>query len=176
LRALADGVPIRSFASVAGWFPDPASIAPFYGGEAGIALRLGRAREALARFVREREVTMAPAYKEGDDRAGMHFRLDYYALPSRGAVPAWSNEMAEISWTYWLSFDGLSAASTVSTPSLFVHSDGCAFPEHVKRMYAAVGGPKELVWGEGSQIDFYDQPPNVDFAVNAVRDWFERTL
>jgi uncharacterized protein len=107
LRALADGVPIRSFASVAAWFHDPASIAPFYGGDEGVALRLGRARDALSRFVHDGEVTMAPAYKEGDDRASMHFRLDYYGLSSRGAVPAWSNEMAEMTWMYWLSFDGL---------------------------------------------------------------------
>jgi uncharacterized protein len=176
VRALADGVPIRSFASVAGSFHDPASIAPFYGGDEGVALRLGRARDALSRFVHDGEVTMAPAYKEGDDRAGMHFRLDYYGLSSRGAVPAWSNEMAEMTWMYWLSFDGLSSATAVSTPSLFVHSDGCAFPEHAKQVHAAVTGPKALVWGDGSQIDFYDEPRAVGFAVDAVRDWFERTL
>ena len=33
LRALADGAPIRSFVSVAGWYHDPASVAPFYGGD-----------------------------------------------------------------------------------------------------------------------------------------------
>jgi len=117
-----------------------------------------------------------PAYKEGDHRAGMHLTLDYYALSSRGAVPAWSNEMAEMTWTYWLSFDGLSAASRVSTPSLFVHADGCAFPEHVKRIHAAVTGPTALAWGEGTQTDYYGQAPAVEFAVTAVRDWFERTL
>jgi hypothetical protein len=53
---------------------------------------------------------------------------------------------------------------------------GCAFPKHTKRVHAAVTGPKALVWGDGSQIDFYDQPRAVGFAVDAVRDWFERTL
>ena len=176
LRALADGVPVRSFASVAGWFHDAASIAPFYGGEAGVGRRLERAHAALARFVRDREETMAPAYREGDEHAGMHFRLDYYGSASRGAVPAWPNTMAEMTWLYWLSFDGLSAASAVTTPSLFVHADGCAFPEHVKRVHAHVAGPKELVWGQGDQIDFYDRMPAVTFAVNAVHDWFTRTL
>jgi fermentation-respiration switch protein FrsA (DUF1100 family) len=84
--------------------------------------------------------------------------------------------MAEMTWMYWLSFDGLSSAPAVSTPSLFVHSEGCVFPEHVKQVHAAVTGPKALVWGDGGQIDFYDQPGAVDFAVDAVRDWFDRTL
>jgi uncharacterized protein len=176
LRAIVDGAPIRSFASVAGWFHDSASIAPFYGGEPGVALRLSRARAALERFVRDREVMMAPAYAEGDDRAGMHFRLDYYGSTSRGAVPAWSNTMAEMTWLYWLSFDGLSAAPAVTTPSMFVHADGCAFPEHVTRVHAHIAGPKQLVWGEGNQIDFYDQAPAVSFSVEAVHDWFTRTL
>jgi fermentation-respiration switch protein FrsA (DUF1100 family) len=176
LHALARGVPIRSFASVAGWFHDFASAATLYGGEAGVALRLDRARTSLNRFVRDGEVTMVPAYRDGDDRAGMFFQLDYYGLASRGAVPAWTNQMAEMTWMYWLSFDGLSVASGVPTPLLFVHSEGCVFPENVRRVYAAIQGQKQLVWGEGSQIDFYDQAPAVDFAVNAVRDWFERTL
>jgi fermentation-respiration switch protein FrsA (DUF1100 family) len=165
LQALAEGVPVKSFASVAGWYHDPKSLAPFYGGDAGVSVRLGRARDALAKYLRTGEVTMVPAYKEGDDRAGMHFKLDYYALKTRGAVPAWVNEMSEMTWIYWLSYDGLSAAPSVSTPSIFVHSDGCAFPEHAKRVYANVRGPKELAWGEGSQIDFYDQPDAVQFAV-----------
>jgi len=176
LRALADGLPIRSFASVAGWFHDAASIAPFYGGDSGVRLRLERARTALDLCVRDRKTTTVPAYREGDDRAGMHFRLDYYAAASRGAVPAWSNTMAEMTWLYWLSFDGLSAASAVTTPSIFVHADGCAFPEHVKRVHAQVAGPAQLAWGEGSQIDFYDQAPAVTFAVQAVHDWFTQTL
>ena len=50
------------------------------------------------------------------------------------------------------------------------------FPEHVKRVYEGVKGQKQLAWGEGSQIDFYDQPRAVDFALNAVGQWFDRTL
>jgi uncharacterized protein len=176
LHALAHGVPIRSFASVAGWYHNPESIAPFYGGASSVALRLDRARAALEQYVRTGDVRMAPAYKQGDDRAGMHFRLDYYGRDDRGAVPAWKNEMAEMTWLYWLSFDGLSVADRVTTPALFVHSDGCAFPEHVRDVHARVRGPKELVWSEGSQIDFYDQPAQVNVAVNAVTRWFEQTL
>ena len=48
LAALAQGTPIASYASVAGWFHDTASVAPFYGGMDGVNLRLERARSALA--------------------------------------------------------------------------------------------------------------------------------
>jgi uncharacterized protein len=39
-----------------------------------------------------------------------------------------------------------------------------------------VRGPKHLVWEDGSQIDFYDQPRQVDAAINAVTNWFAQTL
>jgi uncharacterized protein len=176
LAALAQGVPIRSFASVAGWFHDPPSVAPFYGGEPGVVSRLERAREALAVYARTREVLTAPAYEAGNERAGMHFELPYYAQADRGAIPAWKNQMAEMTWFYWLAFDGLAAADAVSTPSLFVHGDGCVFPDHVRQVHARVKGPKELVWLPGSQIDFYDQPAQVDPAVAAITGWLARTL
>ena len=176
LRALADGAPMRSFVSVAGWYHDPASVAPFYGGDPGVELRLGRAREALDRYTRDGAVVIVPAYKDGDDRAGMYFPLEYYGRSDRGAIAAWKNEMAEMTWTYWLTFDGLSAAGQVSTPTMLVHSDGCVFPDHVHQVHAALTGPKELVWARGNQIDFYDQPEQVDAAVQAATGWFDRTL
>jgi uncharacterized protein len=176
LQALADGVPIRSFASVAGWYHDPASVAPFYGGADGVALRLGRARAAVERFAKTGETAMVPAYRDGDDRAGMHFRLDYYAEARRGAVPAWRNELAEMTWLYWLTYDGLAAADRVATPALFVHADGCVFPEHVRHVHSRVSGPKALAWEDGSQIDFYDQPRQVTAAMAAITSWFDRTL
>jgi hypothetical protein len=173
---VAQNAPIRAFASVAGWYHDPASIAPFYGGAEGVAVRLRRAREAIAAYTQRGETTMSPAYREGDDRAGMHFRLDYYGRSDRGAVPEWKNEMADMTWLYWLSYDGLSAAGHVTMPSLFVHSDECVFPEHVRQVHARLKGPKELVWGKGTQIDYYDQPAFVGTAVAATLDWFENTL
>lgn len=176
LQAVADGTPIRSFVSVAGWYHDPASVAPFYGGDAGVKMRLDRGQEAAERFVRSGEVRMVPAYKDGDDRAGMYFPLDYYARPDRGAIPAWRNEMDEMTWIYWLTYDGLAAARRVEVPTLFVHSDGCVFPDHVRRIHEQLNGPKEIRWVDGNQIDFYDQPAQVDAAVNAASAWFSRTL
>jgi fermentation-respiration switch protein FrsA (DUF1100 family) len=176
LHALAAGARVRSFVSVAGWFHDAGSVAPFYGGASGVALRLGRAREALERFRRDGTLLMAPAYDPGNDRAGMHFELDYYANPARGAVPSWKNQMAELSWLHWLAFDGLSAASAVTTPTLLVHSDGCALPDNARSVYARLAGKKKLAWLDGTQTDYYDQPKQVQAALEHASAWFEETL
>ncbi len=176
LAALARGARIQSYASVAGWYHDTASVAAFYGGAEGLALRLRRAREASEAYLQEGRTVMVPAYRDGDDRAGMFFPLPYYAEASRGAVPEWRNEMAELSWFHWLTFDGLSAADGVSTPSLFVHSDDCALPDNARRVFERLAGPKELLWASGAQTDFYDQPPQVDGAVDAAARHFRETL
>jgi uncharacterized protein len=168
LVALARGSRIDRFISVAGWFHDTTSVAPLYGGLMGVARRLEAARAALERYRATGQVEMAPAYKPGDETAGMFFELDYYANASRGAVPAWRNEMATLSWTPWLLFDGLSAADHVDSPALFVHSDGCVFPDQVRQVHSKLRGPKQLLWASGMQTDFYDQPEQVDFAVNAA--------
>jgi fermentation-respiration switch protein FrsA (DUF1100 family) len=168
LAALAHGSRVDRFISVAGWLHDTTSVAPLYGGLTGVARRLEVARAALERYRATGQVEMAPAYKLGDETAGMFFELDYYANASRGAVPAWRNEMATLSWTPWLLFDGLSAADRVDKPALFVHSDGCVFPDQVRQVHGRLRGPKQLRWASGTQTDFYDQPVQVDFAVNAA--------
>ncbi|MPZ62366.1 MAG: lysophospholipase [Propionibacteriales bacterium] len=176
LAAVGQGAPIAAYGSVAGWFHDTGSVAPFYGGEDGVRLRLGRAEEALDRYLRDGEVVTVPAYEPGNDRAGMPLELDYYANPERGAIPEWSNEMAEMSWIPWLTFDGLSAASSVSAPTLLVHSDGCVFPDHIDVLRRRLRGPVDVAWGEGGQIDFYDLPDQVGFAVEALDAHFAKAL
>jgi hypothetical protein len=104
----------------------------------------------------------------------MFIEMDYYASPERGAVPAWRNEMTELTWAHWLTFDGLGPADAVRTPSVFVHSDGCVFPDHVRSVAAALNG--EVVWGTGEQTDFYDRPAQVEFALDAADEHFRGTL
>ena len=176
LAAIARGARIRSFVSIAGWYHDAESVASFYGGTEGARMRIGRAREALESWAKSGEVIMVPAYRAGDDRAGMFFELDYYANPRRGAVPEWKNEMAEMSWLYWLTFDGVRSADKVSVATLMMHSEGCAFPDHAKSVHAALKGPKQLTWSEGSQIDFYDQKDQVTNAVSLAVSHFRSTL
>ncbi|WP_123788526.1 alpha/beta hydrolase [Phytoactinopolyspora halophila] len=176
LAAIAQGAPIAAYASVAGWFHDTGSVAPFYGGMDGVILRMQRGQEATDRFLQGGEIVTVPAYDPGNDRAGMPLELDYYADPNRGRVPEWPNEMAEMSWIPWLTFDGLAAASSVSVPSLFVHSDGCVFPENVERIRHSLRGPVDVAWGDGGQIDFYDQPAQMDFTVDALDRHFSKAL
>jgi len=177
LRAAAGSARIASLVMVAGWFHDAASVAPFYGGEAGVSRRLERAGEALAEYRRSGKLRMAPAYAVGAERAGMFFEMDYYANPARGAVKEWSNQMAETSWLNWFSFDGLAPAPSVTTPTLLVHSDGCAFPDNAKTVHERLAGKKQLAWIEkGTQTDFYDVPEYVTTAADRAAAWFEETL
>src|SRR5262245_42025054 len=177
LRAAAGSARIASLVMVAGWFHDAASVAPFYGGSEGVERRMARAREALAEQRRTGTVRMVPAYEAGNERAGMSFAMDYYANPERGAVPTWSNEMAEASWLHWLTFDGLAAASSVAVPTLFVHSDGCALPDNARTVHERLKGPKELAWmATGTQTDYYDLPEHVAPAAERAAAFFARTL
>lgn len=176
LAALARGSRVARFVSVAGWYHDPVSVAPFYGGLAGLTTRLGTAADALEQYLSTGEVKTVPAYEAGNQAAAMFFELDYYGNGSRGAVPAWTNAMATLSWSYWFTFDGLRPVDRVQQPALFVHSDGCVFPDNVRSIYDRLRGPKRLVWSEGTQTDFYDQPAQVSVAVDAADAFLKEAL
>jgi uncharacterized protein len=81
LAAVAHGVPIGSFASVAGWFHDLASVASFYGGAEGVELWLRRAQEATGSYLRDGAIITVPAYDPGNQRAAMTLEMDYYGSP-----------------------------------------------------------------------------------------------
>jgi hypothetical protein len=84
--------------------------------------------------------------------------------------------MAEMSWVFWLTLDGMRSATEVSVPTAMVHSDGCVLPENARAVYAALGGPKQLEWLEGSQIDFYDQEAQVTKSIAIAAPHFRATL
>jgi fermentation-respiration switch protein FrsA (DUF1100 family) len=176
MAAAARGAKLRALASVAGWFHDAESVAPFYGGDDGVAMRLARANDAAVVFAATGNMPTVPAYAEGDDRAGMFIPLEYYSSPARGAIPAWANAMAEASWTYWLTFDGLRAASEVAIPAAFVHGAQAVFPDHIRVVSSAMRADVKQFWTEGDQIQFYDQPKQVTFAMDALTPWFLQTL
>lgn len=45
------------------------------------------------------------------------------------------------------------AAASVSTPALFVHSDGCVLPEDLRAVASNLRGPVAIAWGEGGQAE-----------------------
>jgi fermentation-respiration switch protein FrsA (DUF1100 family) len=133
-----------------------------------VTARLEAARVAIERYMTTGSLDAVPAYDAGNESAGMFFELDYYANASRGTVPSWTNEMTTLSWFYWLAFDGLSAADRITVPVLMVHGDGCVLPENARSVYDRLRGPRKLVWAEGNQTDFYDQPTQVALAIDAA--------
>jgi fermentation-respiration switch protein FrsA (DUF1100 family) len=175
-HAIAAGAPMRALVLVAAWLHDPVSIVPLYGGEAEVRRRIDAGRAARQRFEESGTADYVRAYDPNDPNAAMFFPLDYYASSERGAAPQWSNEFATMSWVDWFAFDALSAAARVNIPTLMVHSDGAALPDNARRFYAALNGPKHLLWTDGTQTDFYDREPFVSRAVAAAVEHFDETL
>jgi hypothetical protein len=42
----------------------------------------------------------------------------------------------------FLEFDPVSKAPAITTPTMVVHSDGCAFPDEAKKLYSELQGEK----------------------------------
>ena len=59
-------------------------------------------------------------------------------------------------------------ADHVQVPTLIVHSDGSVFPDNARLVHRRLRGKKELLWTDGNQTDFYDQPTQVGLAVEAA--------
>jgi hypothetical protein len=60
---------------------------------------------------------------------------DYHLNEARGNVPEYRNETALMSLEELLDFDPVSQASRITTPTMAVHSDGCAFPDEARTFY-----------------------------------------
>jgi hypothetical protein len=175
-RAMAEDDRLQAYATVAAWLHDIPSLEAMFGAEE-VARRLRVGAEARERYEQTGEVLYVPAYASGDNpEAGMNFAGGYYASPDRGAIAAWKNRLAMLSWPEWVNLDGVTAAAQVQAPTLFVHSDDSALPDNVHRAYAAKQGPKSLFWTEGSHFDFYDQEPQVTRAADAVASHFAEHL
>lgn len=87
LTAVAQGAPIRSFASVAGWFHDTTTGGALFGVAAGVESRLRRAQDAIDRYLQDGEIVMVPAYDTGNLAAGMVLKIEYYGGPGAAQFP-----------------------------------------------------------------------------------------
>lgn len=171
---------VRSVALVAPWLHDAELVRGLYGGEEGVARRVEAGRSARERYERTGEVDYLPAISGTDERAAMFGDFsgpgDYYLNPGRGAVPEWSNRFAVMAWPEWLGYDPIAVAGGIRQPLLMVHSDDAAVPDGARAFLGALAGPKDAVWTQGTQLDFYDQQPQVTQAVEAVAEHFRATL
>jgi hypothetical protein len=116
-------------------------------------------------------VDFVPAYSEVDQSAvnyGPPGSYDYYLNEARGNVPEYRNESALMGLEEFLAFDPVSKASAITTLTMVVHSDGCAFPNEAKKLYSELQGEKELVWADGTHYDYYDSQVQIDNAVANV--------
>jgi len=165
---------LKAFATVAAWMHDAESLDRLFGKEV-IQQRMQAGLAARKLYQSTGQVKTVPAFTTAADPiAAMTGEPIYYGNPERGSIPAWRNEYAVMSWVEWIQFDALAVAPKVTTPALFVHSDGSALPENVKRFYNTMPGPKQLAWVEGNHLDFYDQEPLVNTAITAVTRHFNR--
>ena len=174
----AEDVRVGALATVAAFLPSPALYKSMFG-EEGLAQRKAASARARAKYEQTGEVDFVPAYSE-TDRSAVNYRpagaYDYYLNPLRGNVPEYRNEAAVMGLEQFLEFDPVSQASAITTPTIIVHSDGCAFPDEARRLYDGLAGEKELVWADGNHFDYYDSEKQIDNAVANISRFFRPHL
>ncbi|MEV0688530.1 alpha/beta hydrolase [Nocardia sp. NPDC050378] len=170
---------VKAFATIAGFLTDADTYTRTYG-EDGLARRRSEAAAAREKFEATGQPTTLTVYSETDETAVNYNptpgAYDYYTNPARGNVATYRNEFDVSSWDTWTGLDALSRAPQVTTPTMVVHSDGCASPEQAKRLHEAVRGEKELVWADGNHFDYYDSPAQMGNAVANVARFFHTHL
>lgn len=167
---------LRALALVAPWLHDAELVREVYGGDSGVRRRMHAGETARDRYVSTGVVEYVPVADPDDPRAAMPMAIDFYRDPARGAIPGWPNRFAVMAWTEWLGFDGVALGSRVDVPTTVVHSDEAAIPDGTRRFYEALTCPKDIVWTQGTQFDFYDQEPQVGFSVDRAVAHFARHL
>lgn len=166
---------LNSFALVASWLHDAETVPGAFGGAERVATLVAQADEAMAAFKANGEVRHVPAFSETEPFAGMGAGAKpYYGDASRGAVPAWENRLAQLTWREYFAFDGISPGAKVKVPALIVHSDGSALPNNVRRFFQLIPGEKELHWTTGMHLDFYDRDAEVQPTMDRIAEFFRK--
>lgn len=167
---------VKSLGLVAPWLHDPELVKPYYGGDEGTAARIAAGKAAQDRYQADGTVDYIAAVSETDPNAAMFGAFSYYLDPERGAIPEWGARFAVMAWPGWLTYNPIAVADQVTQPVRMVHSRDGAVPDGAQAFADRLAGPSELIWTEGSQLDFYDQPDQVHFAVAQMADHFRTTL
>lgn len=167
---------IRSLALVAPWLHDAAICEAAYGGSGAVAQKVAMGREARSRFDETGEIDYVPVVSVTDPRAAMPYDIDFYLNPARGGIPAWPNRFAVMAWADWLTYDSITLAPKITQPTLLVHSEDAAIPDGARRFHAGLAGPRDFLWTQGTQFDFYDAEPQVTISTDTAAAHFGRTL
>ena len=168
---------VKAIATVAAWLPDEAALPLLYGGEENVDILLQSGKEAKKKYDESGENIIIPAYSNADKTASHFGPMEYYMDIKRGGgVKEWKNEFSVMSWETWLNFDPIPKAGNITIPTMIIHSDGSALPDNAKKFYNKLNDEKELVWLEGYHFDFYDQPKQVNEAVENVVNFFHKHL
>lgn len=166
---------LRAWATVAAWLNTPENVAPAFGGAERFAALLRQSDEAWAAYRATGELRTVPTYSETDPWAAMGAPAKpYYGDPARGAVPAWPNRWAQLSWRDYLALDGVALGAQVQAPLLMIHTDHSGIPDNARKFFDLVRAEKELNWTTGEHLDFYDRPAEVEPALDRIADFFRR--
>ena len=167
---------VKSLGLVAPWLHNAELVKPYYGGDEGVAARIAAGEAARRRYQADGTIEYIPAVSETDPSAAMFGPFGYYLDPDRGAIPEWGARFAVMAWPSWLTYDSIPAADHITQPVRIVHSRDGAVPDGAQAFADRLAGPSELIWTDGGQLDFYDQPQQVNFAVAQMADHFRATL
>jgi fermentation-respiration switch protein FrsA (DUF1100 family) len=174
-HAIAQGAPLKAFATSAAWIHDPQTVGLMYGGDEGLKARIDAGLAAREKYRETGEVDYVPAESPDDADAAM-VGVEFYEREDRGNIPEWTNRFAVMQWPEWLTLDGVAPARAIGVPTAMIHSDGSALPDNVRRFHAALAGPKSLVWMEGEHTEFYDHEPTVTYAARAAAGHLKTAL
>jgi hypothetical protein len=163
---------VGAVALVAPWLHNADLVHAIYGGPEGVRTRLEAGRRALARYERTGEVQYVPAISNDEPLAPMPLGMDIYENPERGGIKQWPNQVAVQAWPEWLQYDPMRLAPFLTAPLLVVHSEDAAVPQGARAFLGAAAGTTTALWTAGTQLDFYDQEPQVSVAVQAAAEHF----
>ncbi len=184
LMAASEDKRIRSVVTTASWLHDAEAVKLFYGGEAGVKVKIDAAQKAKKNYSESGLTEYIPTISTTDESAAMYGPYDYYLNPERGAIPEWSaDRFAVMSWEDWLTTDPMPSASKLTAPTLMIHSDGAVLPQYTKNYFEQIAtNDKKLFWMETElespyhQFSYYDQEAEVNESVSEAKKWFDQKL
>jgi fermentation-respiration switch protein FrsA (DUF1100 family) len=175
---------IKALAIVAGHYLTP-DVAKMYVGDTAEA-RIGRSREAEARFKATGEVSYIPVVSVQPSQPDPAALLTappihqfYIRWADRGPFwnfhGLWENRITAMSEAAIWSHDVRPVMARLTTPTLMVHADRAASGPQIPRDLFEIipAGRKELVWlGSQSQLQFYEDPITIDQVAPHVARFF----